>query len=145
MPVVNFHLAEGQSSTKQHEQLLRESCLLYCEVLKAPMDRVRAFITSHTASQFTVAGDITRGTGLNHAPYFEFIVLDGRPLEERQRLLSGFTELLVNIMKVRRELVRGCCRRVDPEDWAIGGVSASVLRKEEISMRAEAAALSVNK
>jgi len=41
---------------------------------------------------------------------------------------------------VRRDLVRGSCRRVAPEDWAIGGIPASVLRKDEVEARAGLAA-----
>jgi len=37
---------------------------------------------------------------------------------------------------VRRELVRGSCRRVEPQDWAIGGEPASVIRKDEVAARA---------
>ena len=75
-----------------------------------------------------------------HAPFFDFIVLEGRTLEQRQRLLTGFTAMLVEILGVQAELIRGTCRRVHPEDWSIGGQIASVLRADEIRARAEAAA-----
>ncbi|MCQ4347177.1 4-oxalocrotonate tautomerase [Pseudomonas stutzeri] len=137
MPVVNFHLLAGHSSAEQDERLLVEASRLYSDVLKAPMARVRAFITTYPASQCAVAGAPCSSNGL-HAPYFEFIVLDGRALEERQRLHQGFTELLVEVLDVRRELVRGLCRRVAPEDWSIGGAPASVLRADEVAARAAA-------
>lgn len=140
MPVVNFHLVEGMTSSEQDERLLLGACRLYAEVLGVPMMRVRAFITPHWASQFAVAGDVVVNNGL-HAPYFDFIVLEGRPLDERQRLLAGFTDLLVDTLGVPRDLVRGSCRRVEPQDWAIGGEPASVLRKDEVDARACAAAL----
>ena len=88
MPVVNFHLVEGLTTPEQDERLLLGACRLYADVLRAPMERVRAFITPHRASQFAVAGELVAHNGL-HAPYFDFIVLDGRPLDERQRLLAG--------------------------------------------------------
>jgi 4-oxalocrotonate tautomerase family enzyme len=138
MPIVNFHLVEGMTTPEQDNSLLLGACHLYAEVLKAPLERVRAFITAHRSTQFAVAGDMVSRNGL-HAPWFDFIVLDGRPLEERQRLLAGFTDLLVECLGVRRDLVRGCCRRVPPEDWAIGGLPASVLRKDEVEARARAA------
>ncbi len=137
MPVVNFHLLAGHSSAEQDERLLVEASRLYSEVLKAPMERVRAFITTHPASQFAVAGVPCSSGGL-HAPFFEFIVLEGRSLEERQRLSQGFTELLVEVFGVHRELVRGRCQRVAAEDWSIGGEPASVLRAEEVAARARA-------
>ncbi len=137
MPVVNFHLLAGHSSAEQDERLLVEASRLYSDVLKAPMARVRAFITTYPASQCAVAGAPCSANDL-HAPYFEFIVLDGRALEERQRLHQGFTELQVEVLGVRRELVRGLCRRVAPEDWSIGGAPASVLRADEVAARAAA-------
>ena len=138
MPIVNFHLLAGQSTAEQDARLLEEASRLYAEVLQAPMERVRAFITPHAAGQFAVAGEPCSVNGL-HAPFFEFIVLDGRSLEDRQRLHRDFTELLVDVLGVRRELVRGMCRRVPPEDWSIGGVPASVLRADEVAARARAA------
>jgi len=140
MPIANFHLVEGKSTPEQNERLLKEACRLYAEVLGAPMDRVRAFITLHRADQFAVAGDLASNNNL-HAPFFDFIVLEGRSLEQRHRLHAGFTDLIVDILGVPRELVRGGCRRVEPEDWSIGGKPAAQLREAEIRARAEAAAL----
>ena len=138
MPVVNFHLVEGFSTPEQDERLLVASCRLYAEVLDAPMERVRAFITRHAAGEFAVAGALVTRNGL-HAPYFDFIVLEGRSLEQRQRLLAGFTALLVECIGAQRELVRGRCTRVEPQDWAIGGEPTGVLRHDEIAARRRAA------
>ena len=139
MPVVNFHLVEGSYSPEQAERLLRAAGALYAEVLAAPVERIRAFISRHRPEEFLVANDLASNNGL-HAPFFDFIVLEGRTLEQRQRLLAGFTALLVEILGVKAELIRGTCRRVHPEDWSIGGQVASVLRADEIRARAEAAA-----
>lgn len=118
--------------------MLKEAAQLYSDVLGSPMERVRAFITTHAATRFFVAGELVSNNNL-HAPYFDFIVLEGRPLVERQQLLTGFTDLIVDILNVKRELVRGSCRRVEPQDWAIGGVPASDLRKDEVKARELAA------
>lgn len=139
MPVVNFHLVEGRATPQQEAALLKGACALYCEVLRAPLERVRAFITRHAPAHVLVAGELV-GDGGPHAPVFDFIVLEGRPLEERQRLLAGFTTLLVDILGVERALVRGSCTRVHPEDWAIGGRPASELRADEVRARARRAA-----
>lgn len=138
MPVVNFHVVEGLSTPAQDAQLLTLATQLYCEVLQAPVERVRAFITIHTPGRFAVAGALV-ADGAPYAPVFDFIVLEGRPLAERQRLMAGFTDLLIDILGVRREWVRGSCRRVTPEDWCIGGQPASVLRSDEVRARAEQA------
>jgi 4-oxalocrotonate tautomerase len=138
MPIVNFHLVEGQFSAAQHEQLLVESSRLFAEVLRCPIDRVRAFIHLHRPELVAVGGvPVSRDT--KRAPYFSFIVLVGRPLEDRQRLLRGFTDLLVDILQVPRELVRGGVVPVHPEDWAIGGEPASSKRDGEIRAREAAA------
>lgn len=44
------------------------------------MERVLALITLHGADEFAVAGEVTGTSGL-HAPFFEFIVLEGWPLQ----------------------------------------------------------------
>lgn len=138
MPIVNFHLLAGHSSPEQDERLLVEASRLYSELLAAPIERVRTFITAHAPGQFAVGGEPCSRGGA-HAPYFECIVFAGRSVEQRQSLLRAFTELLVEVLGVRRELVRGSCRCVAPEDWAIGGVPASVLRAGEVAARARAA------
>ncbi|ENQ7793644.1 MULTISPECIES: tautomerase family protein [Pseudomonas] len=135
MPVVNFHLVDGYCSAEQKVRLLKDASQLYSQVLRSPMERVRAFITLHAADEFAVVGEVTGVNGL-HAPFFEFIVLEGRPLDERQALMSGFTELLVEILAVERSVVRGRCIRVEPQDWSIGGLGADVLREQEIRDRA---------
>lgn len=137
MPVVNFHLVDGYCSVEQKHRLLKGASQLYSQVLHAPMERVRALITLHGADEFAVAGEVTGVSGL-HAPFFECIVLEGRSLHDRQALLSGFTELLVEVLAVERSLVRGRCIRVDPQDWSIGGQGADVLREQEIRERAAA-------
>lgn len=134
MPIVNFHLLVEHNTPEQHERLLKEASRLYSEVLNAPLERVRAFITAHPAEHFAVGREICRIQNL-YAPYFEFMVLEGRSLEERQRLHQGFTELLANTLGVYRELIRGVCKRVAPEDWSIGGTLASVVRAEEVTAR----------
>lgn len=138
MPVVNFHLVDGLYTDEQADRLLVGAVELYAKVLEAPMERIRAFITSHAAAHMLVAGKTARDSGV-HAPLFEFIILEGRSLEQRHTLMAGFTELLANTLDVDTAVVRGFCRQVAPEEWAIGGVPASVMRKQEIDARKAAA------
>ncbi|TCS33761.1 4-oxalocrotonate tautomerase [Paucimonas lemoignei] len=136
MPVVNFHIVEDKYTPGQLECLLLESSKLYAEVLQSPIERVRAFITPHKRSLFAVGGKMV-AYGQADAPYFSFIVLEGRSLEERHRLMAGFTELIVNILGVKRDLVRGSCTPVHPDNWCIAGTPASVVRLAEIRAREE--------
>jgi len=139
MPVANFHLIDIPANRAQVKPLLKGACALYAEVLGAPLDSIRTFVTFHDPDTFLAGGELCSENGQN-APFFDFIVLDGRPLDQRHRLLAGFTDLLVELLGCDRDLIRGCCRRVPPEDWAIGGVPASEKRKAEIEARARAAA-----
>lgn len=136
---MTFHLADGLYSTEAMQRLLIESSELYARVLGSPMDRVRAFINRYPADLVAVAGDLVSESG-RRAPYFEFLVLAGRPLQQRHELLAGFTDLLVEVLGAPRELVRGMAVELDPDDWAIGGTAASVRRDAEIAERARAAA-----
>lgn len=138
MPVVNFHLVEGQYSDEQAEALLVGAATLYADVLEAPMERIRAFITPHPATQYLAAGQVVSKNNV-HAPIFEFIVLEGRTLEQRHYLIKAFTELLAETLGIEMSVIRGFCRRVDPEEWGIGGTPASVMRAGEIQARKDAA------
>lgn len=139
MPVANFHLIDTPANRAQVKPLLKGACALYADVLGAPLDRIRTFVTFHDPDTFLAGGDLCSENGEN-APYFDFIVLEGRPLDQRHRLLIGFTDLLVDLLGVDRSTIRGHCRPVHPENWAIGGVPASEKRKSEIDARAGAAA-----
>ncbi|PWR19542.1 tautomerase family protein [Zavarzinia aquatilis] len=131
MPIIHFHLAEGTSSAAQERRLLIAASRLYAEVLQCPMDRVRAFVVPYERARCAVAGVMLDEGGLS-APYFEFLVLEGRPLETRQRLLTGFTDLVADLLGVEKALIRGHCKRVQPEEWCIGGRMAQELRKADI-------------
>ena len=138
MPILNFHLVQGQHSDAAVEELLLRSSKLFAEVLACPIDRVRVFVTEHAPRHMFVGGKKV-GAGDTAAPYFTFIVLKGRSLEDRHRLLSGFTDLIVEILGAPRELIRGGVTPIEPEDWSIGGTPASLLRQTEIEARRLAA------
>lgn len=139
MPILNFHLVQGQHPIARIETLLLRSSQFFSEVLGCPIDRVRVFVTEHAAQHACVGGKLV-SLSAQVAPYFTFIVLQGRSLEDRRRLLAGFTDLIVEILACPRELVRGCVTPVATEEWSIGGVPASLLRQAEIESRQLAAA-----
>lgn len=133
MPILNFHLVQGQHEAAKVESLLLKSSALFAEVLACPIDRVRVFATEHAPQLICIGGQMAHQAA--PAPFFSFVVLEGRSLEDRQRLLSGFTDLLVEVLGVERSRVRGGVLRVEPEDWSIGGTPASELRRAEIEAR----------
>jgi 4-oxalocrotonate tautomerase family enzyme len=136
MPIVEVHLVEGMHTAAQHSELLRAVSARYAEVLDSPLDRVRAYVTLHRPEHWATGGEPGSASS---APYFTAIVLEGRPAEQRRRLVEAFTDLLVDLLGVDRKLVRGRVIQVHPDDWAIGGVPASTARRSEIAARAGSA------
>jgi 4-oxalocrotonate tautomerase family enzyme len=131
MPIFEVHLVAGRHAPARHGELLRALSARYAEVLDSPIERVRGYVTLHEPEHWATAGE----PGVE-APYVTAIVLQGRPVEQRQRLLAGFTDVLVEVLGVDRALVRGRIVQVHPDDWAIGGVPASAARAGEIAARA---------
>jgi 4-oxalocrotonate tautomerase family enzyme len=138
MPVVTFHLVEGAHDRAAVGQLLRRSCELFADVLDSPIERVRAFASESPAHAMCVGGQLVSDGGAE-APFFQFYLLEGRPQEQHDRLLTGFTELLVDVLGVERSRIRGAVVRVAPQDWTIGGRSAAAVRADEIAARADTA------
>jgi phenylpyruvate tautomerase PptA (4-oxalocrotonate tautomerase family) len=136
VPIIHFHIAGGHATEAQEERLLVGASQLYAEILQSPIERVRAFLHVYPPAR-CAAGGMLINRSSRQAPYFEFSVLDGRPLDQRQRLLRAFTDLIVDILGVDRALVRGQCKRVAAEDWSIGGELASEKRAVEIKKFAE--------
>lgn len=137
MPILEFHLAEGRYTDVQVAALLTASSKQYAEVLGSPIERVRVFAHMVKPQYVAVGGKLVSEDGAL-APYFHFLVLEGRPLDECQRLLAGFTDLIVDILECDRTLVRGACWPVPPRYWAIGGTPASIERAREIDARSAA-------
>lgn len=131
MPIVHFHLVEGTATREREAELLRRASALYAEVLESPIERVRAFIHTFPPTRAAVGGVLVADGG-SAAPFFEFLVLEGRPLEQRQALLTGFTDLIAEILDVEKSLIRGRCKRVMGEEWSIGGRIAAELRADHI-------------
>lgn len=138
MPVLNIHLVAGQYDDARIETLLVRCSERFAEGLRCPIDRVRVFVTEHRPELFCVGGRVVRDSGVK-APYFSFILLEGRSLEDRQSLIAAFTDCIVDVLDVPRNLVRGGIVPVAPENWGIGGTPASVTRQAEIEARRLAA------
>lgn len=141
MPIVTYHLVAGRHEPQAVAELLRRSCALFAEVLQCPVDRVRAFAQEHPPALACVGGHLV-ADGAGEAPFFHVVLLEGRPAQQRQALLSGFTDLVVDQLGADRSRVRGGIWLVAPEDWAIAGVPASVTRHDEIAARREGTAAS---
>jgi phenylpyruvate tautomerase PptA (4-oxalocrotonate tautomerase family) len=137
MPILEYRLAEGQYTDEQVSDLLLASARLYAEVLKSPVDRVRVVALTYKPQHAVVGGKLVSEGGPS-APWFHFLVLEGRPVDECQALIGGFTDLVVSTLGVERSLVRGGCWPIPPQYWGIAGTPASVMRAREIAARADA-------
>ena len=81
---------------------------------------MRLFVHYVPPSGVAVAGKVVADSG-QHAPYFTALMLQGRPVEQRHRLLGALTDLLIEVLGVDRSGVRGMITEVDPDGWGIGG------------------------
>ncbi|MDL5158486.1 tautomerase family protein [Actinomycetospora termitidis] len=134
MPVVEIHLVEGDHDDRRLEDLLRRVSERYAAVLESPIERVRAFVTMHPP-QHWMTGGVTAAVDGDAAPYFAAAVLEGRPVEQRHRLLAELTDVICEVLGATRSRVRGRVVQVPPDDWSIGGVPAATRRREEIVAR----------
>lgn len=137
MPILEYHLTEDTYTDAQIAELLESSSRLYAEALESPIARVRVFAHLHATRHVAVGGRLVSDGG-TPAPYFHFLVLEGRPLAQRHALLAGFTDLVVRCLGTDRSVVRGGCWPIAPEHWAIAGTPASITRAQEIAARAAA-------
>ena len=137
MPVLTYELVQGQHDDQALKTLLTRSAALFAEVTESPVDRIRVMLDERAPTHVCVGETLISESGVS-APFFSFWLLKGRPIEQAHQLLEGFTALLVEILEVDRSSIRGVVTMVEPEQWAIGGVPASVLRQKEIDARAAA-------
>lgn len=134
MPILRINLQRDAFSEEQLEQLLERASELYASVLDSPLERVRVFLHLIEPGLMAIGGKVAATSGIN-APFFEAIVLEGRPQEQKQHLMAGITGLLEEVLQVERKHIRGACWTVPPEDWCIAGTPASAKRAGEIAAR----------
>lgn len=129
MPVVTFTTPRGLLDAAAETRLLERASQLYAEILDSPIDRIRAFHVALSETGYATGGQ----AGGQPAPYFEFVVLQGRPPEQRHKLMRAFSDLLATETGVDLRHIRGMCRNVAAEDWCIAGTPASEARKDHVA------------
>lgn len=139
MPVLQLHLVQGQHAPGQIEQLLLACSQTMAEALQAPVERIRVFASEYTPTRVCIGGRMA-SEGAPPAPYFSLVLMQGRALEEKQKLQVDITGLIENILGVERSRIRGGIFSVSPDEWCIGGRSASAVRQAEIASRAQGSA-----
>lgn len=138
MPVIRIHLAAGRYDDELLGDLQRGCAECYADVLRAPMERIRVFVSEHRPETVFVDGRRV-ADGADDAPFFDFVVLAGRPQGEIEALMRGFTDIIHTVLGVDRGRIRGVCRPASPEHWGIAGTMAAVARADEVAARADAA------
>lgn len=139
MPILTINLQRDTYDQAQLDRLLIGASALYASALDSPVERVRVFLNFFDAGAMAVGGKLVSQGGLQ-APFFEAILLRGRPAEQKERLMQGVTDLIEDVLRVERRHIRGVCWSVPPEDWCIAGTPASVKRSQEIEARQKIAA-----
>tara|TARA_Y100001949_G_scaffold43806_1_gene35949 strand:- start:737 stop:1153 length:417 start_codon:yes stop_codon:yes gene_type:complete len=134
MPVVMFQVPESVSSAEVSQTITRTACDLFAEVLEAPSNRIRAYLSTYPDTGICAGGNVLAAGG-DPAPFYQFYVLADRSPELVSRLHAAFTGLLAESLQVDVSIIRGVCHRISPDDWAIAGKPASEIRKAEIEGR----------
>lgn len=137
MPILTINLQRDAYPREQLDRLLVDVSELYARVLESPLERVRVFLNLFDPHAMAVGGRIMAECELK-APFFEAIVMEGRPEEQKQRLMREVTDLIETLLQVERTHIRGVCWSVPPGDWCIAGTPASVKRAEELEARRRA-------
>ena len=142
MPIVNFHLVQGQHSDQAIAMLLEEASHFYVKTMypgleSPPLDRIRTFVTLVSPDHWATAGTLISAGG-ETAPYFTCLALADRPIEQLHELMRGFTDLVERHLGCRRMTIRGQVVSIDPARWSIGGEPASAVRGSEAKLRAGA-------
>ena len=140
MPVVEFHMVTSCYSDEALTSLLEEASLFYAAVLypemeRPPIERVRAIVHDVAPRHWATGGKLVRDGGAP-APYFTCLSLKGRRPEQLQHLMSGMTDMLCRHLGCAIDMVRGQVIEIDPEHWYIAGAPASQARSSEIAARA---------
>lgn len=140
MPIVQFHLVADHYPDSAIAALLEEASTFYVDTLyptldPRPIERVRAFVSPVPAEHFATGGRLV-SLGGTAAPYFTCLSLEGRPVEQLQALLAGFTDLIERHLRCDRATIRGTVVEIAPAFWSIGGVPASQARDTEKALRA---------
>lgn len=133
MPIAHFHVVDA--SADQQRRLIEGATRIYAEAFESPVDRIRIFVQNYPANAVGVGGMLV-SDGISQAPFFTALAMKGRPATQRHRVLREFTDLLGEIFAIDPETVRGQVLDIDPDNWGVGGVPASVKRAAELAARA---------
>ncbi|MAO12128.1 tautomerase family protein [Marinobacter sp.] len=131
MPVAKFYVWGSEPNNDSVREFLDRASDVYANVLECPKERVRVIFIPCSRDMVAVEGNVPGAASV----FFEFIVLQGRSLTQRQQIAKGFCGLIEDVLGLDLQRVRGRCIPVAPEDWCIGGEFADSLRKTEIESR----------
>lgn len=134
MPVIFFTVPDGMLCERAQSDLVEQASRIFADELGSPIERVRAFVNLHNPRQAAVGGAVNGPPAL----FFEFIMLKGRPSEQRLSLMKKLSELLADMTGADISTVRGMCRQIDADDWCIAGEPASVARADHVAALARA-------
>jgi phenylpyruvate tautomerase PptA (4-oxalocrotonate tautomerase family) len=135
MPFLRIDMA-GPVDPEMKRRLLYETAQLFAEIIESDIARVRTQVHELPATDFAVGGIPIAESGIQ-APFITLDLFRGRPASEHQALCERIPPLVAEIVGCPIERTRLRINEVFPEGWAIGGVQASTLRRNEIEARAD--------
>lgn len=137
MPITVLHLPCSHYSEEQIAAVANGICEAKAKVLDSPIDRIRVFVNDMPMQRVSVGGQMAHV--VQHVvPFYETYLLEGRPAEQQEAVLSVIADLLAMHLSIDINKIRGLCHMVPPSRWAIGGMPASAIRAIEIAQRAAA-------
>lgn len=140
MPVVQFNLVKDRYSQEAIVGLLGDVSEFYARTLypdadKPPVERVRAFVNLIEPGLWATGGKLVSDGGAD-SPYFVCLVMTGRSIDQHHALIEGFTARIVEHLGCDASVVRGQVVPIEPDNWGIAGIPASVARRAEVEARA---------
>lgn len=143
MPVANIHVLKGHPRPAL-QQVIREFSAAYAEITNSPIDRLQVWITEVDPELYAISGvpaSEALADGVRsqlEIPFARILLMEGRPLSQVHAAITSVTEIIARNLGTDPARVRVHVERADPERWGIGGIPASILRKDEIEARKQA-------
>jgi len=145
MPVAHINLLQGHSPEALRQIIVDVSDAM-SRILVAPKDRLYVWITQHDLQLFGLGG-VPASEALKHGdrralemPYVEMVLMKGRPREQFTAIMDAVTAIVARHARCDPQRIRIHIVEGNPDNWAIGGVPASLARAAELASRAQGAA-----
>ena len=136
MPLIQMEIAEGYP-TEVRRELHDRLAGLALEVLGGSPAAIRTRVTEVSFEGWGAEGAPESATRM--LPLVRMDILEGRSLEVRHELHDRVARLVAEVLSVPLDSVRTYITEMSVDGWGIGGVPASIARRDAIEARRRAA------